>query len=109
MNEPHDPSQPPAEGLNPGPSAPDECSRTERRRQLLRFGTAVPMVFTLRPGSTLAASDACTSDEDPENPSSVGCRASIEARQAAEFDDWKPTRGAGRAGSSYAKYWLDRS
>ncbi len=132
MNEPHDPNLPPsAEGPNQQPSTPDERSRAERRRQLLRIGTAMPMVLTLRPGSTLAASDGCTSrsdsisdpdsESDPDTESgfesdsssassSTACLGSVAINEEGRTDvSRRPTLLAGRTGSSYAKYWLDQA
>lgn len=110
MNDPHDPNLPPPSGsLNQEQAAPDERLRAERRRQLLRIGTAVPMVLTLRPGSTLAASGECAPDEGAEG-GSTACAASTALREGERSDvSDRPTLLAGRTGSSYAKYWLDQA
>lgn len=126
MTEPSDPNE--SGQQEPAGASP----RAQRRRDLLRFGTAVPMVLTLRPGSTLAASHGCAraqaddpdakenglagSGEDSSNSAyqqteaSVGCASSVAldlggGRDASE----RPTMLAGRTGSSYAKFWLDRA
>ncbi len=108
MNDPHDPNLPSPDGsLNQEQPAPDERLRAERRRQLLRIGTAVPMVLTLRPGSTLAASEAC--EPGDEGAGSTGCGMSTALRDGEPGDvSDRPTLLAGRKGSSYAKYWLDQ-